>query len=211
MAAGDPAMRPTEPENHRDSSATDLEGVGAAVETAMDEHFADAQYVWTSFLVEHLVALRQRFGDLDMAMLLTVIGLTALKAAQGGQPLDTPVNAHSLSLVTGIPRETVRRKLAVLADRGWIEAAPAGGWRLTLDSENDSRARRDLQDLTQDTKRRLAGLVERLVAIGRRDAEGGGLVGRDLGPAGAGRSARRKAAGDQPPSSRTAGGSRDQR
>jgi DNA-binding FadR family transcriptional regulator len=32
-----------------------------------------------------------------------------------------PANAHSISLSTGIPRETVRRKLAALVAQGWLE------------------------------------------------------------------------------------------
>ena len=35
-----------------------------------------------------------------------------------------PCNALSISDVTGIPRETVRRKLAKLVDLGWIEKTP---------------------------------------------------------------------------------------
>lgn len=40
-------------------------------------------------------------------------------------------NAFSLSSATGIPRETVRRKVADLKKRGWIEDVPRKGLRIT--------------------------------------------------------------------------------
>lgn len=134
----------------------------------MERHFSEAQYEWTSFFTEQIFALRQRFGDLDVAVILTVMGLTSLKAVRAGQTLGTPISAHSLALATGIPRETVRRKLVVLADLGWIEAAPSGGWRLILASKDESLARQDLADLTLETNKRLALLAERLVEIGQQ-------------------------------------------
>lgn len=139
---------------------------GAAAQAALTDRFVEAQYVWTSFLLEHLVSVRHRLGDLDTVLLLTVIGLPALKAARAGDPPDAPVNAHSLALVTGIPRETVRRKLAALGRRGWIEPSPKGGWRLVLDPGGAATVNRDLDDITQETNRRVARFVEQLVLIG---------------------------------------------
>jgi hypothetical protein len=40
-------------------------------------------------------------------------------------------NAFSLSSATGIPRETVRRKVLELKKRGWIEEVPKEGLRIT--------------------------------------------------------------------------------
>lgn len=40
-------------------------------------------------------------------------------------------NAFSLSSATGIPRETVRRKVVELKKRGWIEDVPKEGLRIT--------------------------------------------------------------------------------
>ena len=40
-------------------------------------------------------------------------------------------NAYSISCATGIPRETVRRKVAELKKRGWIEDEPEQGLRIT--------------------------------------------------------------------------------
>jgi DNA-binding GntR family transcriptional regulator len=40
-------------------------------------------------------------------------------------------NAHSLSQSTGIPRETIRRKIDALIARGWLEKVPGKGVRIT--------------------------------------------------------------------------------
>jgi DNA-binding GntR family transcriptional regulator len=40
-------------------------------------------------------------------------------------------NAYSLSLSSGIPRETIRRKIDALVDRGWVEKVPGKGLRIT--------------------------------------------------------------------------------
>ncbi len=40
-------------------------------------------------------------------------------------------NAYSLSCATRIPRETVRRKIAELKRRGWVEELPGKGLRIT--------------------------------------------------------------------------------
>lgn len=40
-------------------------------------------------------------------------------------------NAYSVSCATGIPRETVRRKVQTLIKRGWVEKVPRKGLRFT--------------------------------------------------------------------------------
>lgn len=40
-------------------------------------------------------------------------------------------NAYSVSCATGIPRETVRRKVQLLKKRGWVEEVPKEGLRIT--------------------------------------------------------------------------------
>lgn len=43
----------------------------------------------------------------------------------------TGCNAYSISCVTGIPRETVRRKITAMKKRGWLEDSPEQGLRIT--------------------------------------------------------------------------------
>lgn len=88
-----------------------------------------------------LTALRQAFdGDLDLLLILTVIGERRLqqRLAPGALTYENlgaapsrvgggaTINAHSLSAYTGMPRETVRRKVATLVKRGWIERDARG-------------------------------------------------------------------------------------
>ena len=40
-------------------------------------------------------------------------------------------NAYSISCATGIPRETVRRKVAAMKKKGWLEEVPNQGLRFT--------------------------------------------------------------------------------
>lgn len=114
-----------------------------------------------------LIDLRKRFdGDLDLALVLAVIGsrtqpdswtpaLTELGRMTRGQAPDgrqLPINIQSLADYSGIPRETVRRKMAVLQDRGWVTRAEDG--RLAI----ASHAAQDLEDATGDTIAYLAAL-----------------------------------------------------
>gem|GEM_PF-3576591 len=45
------------------------------------------------------------------------------------------LSAFSIASMTGIPRETVRRKLRILADRGMIVPGPGSAFSLTLARE----------------------------------------------------------------------------
>lgn len=82
-------------------------------------------------------------GDLTMAYVLGEIGAynfsRMLKAPALGDELPTeidetqwfdqlkPCNAYSIAEATGMPRETVRRKILRLEELGWIRRAPEGG------------------------------------------------------------------------------------
>lgn len=101
------------------------------------------------FFLRYLNDIYQAFdGDLAMAIVLGEIShhntarffspqktMNAAVSALPGDPASwTGVdgcNAYSMSCATGIPRETVRRKIAELKKRGWVEAVPAQGLRIT--------------------------------------------------------------------------------
>lgn len=88
--------------------------------------------VWPVHLVAFirlLVQLRSRFyGDLDLALVLAVIGsrtqvenwkselseLGELTNRNEVEDKQLPINIHSVAEYTGIPRETVRRKVVTL-------------------------------------------------------------------------------------------------
>ncbi|MCU0792548.1 MAG: hypothetical protein MUE42_06800 [Opitutaceae bacterium] len=97
------------------------------------------------FFVEHLVRLHREFdGDLEQVILLGEIGhhnASGLRygadgslvgrGADGVAPRMQPCNAFSASQATGIPRETVRRKLAKLTRRGWVSRNERGEYFVT--------------------------------------------------------------------------------
>lgn len=94
-----------------------------------------------------LLALRHYFqGDLDvMLILLTILtkgwrnGAPKVPSAQPYiEVLPLPMNTSVISKVTGIPRETVRRKLEIMRQRRWLLRGSEGKWSVT------TRAREDL-------------------------------------------------------------------
>lgn len=88
------------------------------------------------FMTSRLRAMYQAYdGDLTLCLVLGEIASRNTERfydeRRGYQPDSfncqrqyLPCNALSISDVTGIPRETVRRKLAKLVDLGWIEKTP---------------------------------------------------------------------------------------
>ncbi len=103
-----------------------------------------------------------------MPLILAIIGQEYLTGLFAGRAAERPVRAISalrIADVTGLPRETVRRKLGILAEKGWIERKRAG-WALVTFDDAGSPARRDLAGLDQRGLERLARLciaVERVL------------------------------------------------
>ena len=77
-----------------------------------------------SRLSSELIRSRQRFGgDLDRLMILMVFTLSRLEAMQRermgqGRRRVEGLNALSIADITGLPRETARRKLMGLVEEG---------------------------------------------------------------------------------------------
>ena len=122
-------------------------------------HKASVDYVTTNFgtiwpayidaLGDLLVVLRRELdGDLDLVLILAVLagrtrpegwrtelsGYRALRRAivRGTETeLTHPINVQSLAEYTGVPRETVRRKIAQLEERGWIVREENGSLAFT--------------------------------------------------------------------------------
>ncbi|WP_372624645.1 hypothetical protein [Falsiroseomonas sp.] len=171
------------PSNRPSSDAVDVAAAAAAeaVHQAFMHRFVEAQYAWTAMLLDHLAQCRRRLGDLDAVVVLGVLGLSALAAARrelervppgavpdfysDKVPPGSAINAHSLAEITGIPRETVRRKLAFLARAGLIQRMPNRAWSLAATETGGARARGDLQDLTDSAAGNLARLFARLVTL----------------------------------------------
>lgn len=131
------------------------------------KRYPEFQYAFVEALTEHLTDLSRFFkGDLAEMLVFAVIGQTYLKAyiehskapESRREELAPPlISASRLADVTCIPRQTVRRKLEALEQRGWIEKAAGASWTLRL-SDGQSVARRDVHDLDERAIDRVAAL-----------------------------------------------------
>ncbi len=89
-------------------------------------------------------ALRELYrlfdGDLVLALVLGELGQHSARqrmAIEKGIDTDAPYamsNAYSLAQASGIPRETMRRKLEKLKALGWIRESENGGLSLNPDT-----------------------------------------------------------------------------
>ncbi len=117
----------------------------------MREDFARTQWLWVEGHLRILVELRQVFGnDLDKIMILAVIGqqmlgdplLQTLRFEQlgnGAPPLSQQrlTNIGSVAAVTGIPRESVRRKVDELVKAGWVVRGANGHLAVNARASSD--------------------------------------------------------------------------
>jgi hypothetical protein len=99
-------------------------------------NFGKLHAVHTAALARHLIACRRACdGDLDLFLVLTIIGertftprnvpdeMSFADFRDGTVKSVTPaaINLQSISDYSGIPRETVRRKIEALIAKGWVE------------------------------------------------------------------------------------------
>lgn len=108
-------------------------------------HRRELSYLTGRFLTEHLLRVHAAFeGDLTAALVLGTIGQHYIQryyeehARDSAAGLDRLVdrgehlsrvracNALSVSAATGIPRETVRRKVRWLVKKGWVAVGTRG-------------------------------------------------------------------------------------
>ncbi len=110
---------------------------GGPIQQLYEVDFAAAQSIWVEAYLELLVAMRARFGsDLDSIILISAIGQQMLAdpdlpvmghAEAESAPERTwryATNLDALARATGIPRETVRRKINALAVEGLVVRLP---------------------------------------------------------------------------------------
>jgi hypothetical protein len=141
------------------------------VTAALEANYPTVQYHYVQFLAEHLTDCRKTLGgDFDDLMMLAVLGQRFLKARQDRDAGDAGaedriwMSALRLSDVTGVPRESVRRKLNRLAKRSWVTHDPAKGWCLA-GSFDLATARVDLGDLDRRGLERLGKLIAALLPL----------------------------------------------
>jgi DNA-binding transcriptional ArsR family regulator len=145
--------------------------------------YAAYHHAWSLFFVAHLADMRRHFGDLDDALLLAAFGLGPVadkrRAAQRSRNAEAlaftgrgvspgTTNATRLAEVTGIPRETVRRKLDRFRTRGWVQQEKDGSWQLGLDATGKVVVAEELAPLQGELLRRLARLLAEFARLEER-------------------------------------------
>jgi hypothetical protein len=105
------------------------------------ENFKTIWPVHLEGFTQLLIQLRDRFdGDLDLVLVLAVIGsrtqperwspalteLGKMTRVNGREGTQLAINVQSVADFCGIPRETVRRKVNALQDRGWVTRTADG-------------------------------------------------------------------------------------
>jgi hypothetical protein len=147
----------------------------------MRQHHLEVTYVLGRLFTEHFIRVYQAFdGDLTAAIVLGTIGQynyrryyaeVGAKSPDGfhrvvergeHEPHARPCNAMSISQSTGIPRETVRRKIRKLVAKGWVRRAGPDKLIVTRAPARHF-AEFDLETLEQFVvaAREILGLVER--------------------------------------------------
>lgn len=146
-----------------------------------DEHYATLSYEVGLFMMEHLRRVNREFrGDFALAIVLGEIahhnarhlmreviprsGKSAARFAKDGSFRDhyRRCNALSVAEASGIPRETVRRKVAKLEAMGLVERDESGGLAMTRKvgrhyREFDRTTLEDLLELAERIRRTAGG------------------------------------------------------
>lgn len=121
---------------------------GSDFDAAFDRNFALAGFILNRFLVHHLLRMaRPTNGDFESLVIWSTLALqnTAGLLGPGAKPL-TPLQpdgtfpdallranglrSSDLAQITGIPRETVRRKLERLSTNGRVKRHENGRWHV---------------------------------------------------------------------------------
>ncbi len=125
------------------------------------EQYRLLQYNLTEFFIEHSLDVSRAFdGDMQMALILGIVGQVYLRGDEQGR-LNSPITASRIADASGIPRQTVRRKLQALEKRGWVYQTDSGAW-LLVEIGKEAAARFNLAQVDARGIERLLKLVRRL-------------------------------------------------
>lgn len=165
-----------------DSTRVKADGMTRAEQLAQcyRDDFAAYQYAFIEFFLAHLTDLGRSFrGDFHLPVLLALVGQARIGAGVAARakgrdvssisPEESGISASRIADVSGIPRETARRKLQKLKKSGWIDQLPSGSWYLIVDPDGKGNpARRDLAALDERSMMRVATFAARIEKLGRQ-------------------------------------------
>lgn len=144
-------------------------------EDSLRRHFGKVHAQHVAALTRHLIACREICdGDLDLFLVLTIIGERTFTVRDAPADMShqdfvdgtvdslqpAAINLQSIADYSGIPRETVRRKLRILQDKGWVIKDNRNFMTVT------DKAKANLNGLTESS---LKYLIEMDAALSRLD------------------------------------------
>jgi predicted transcriptional regulator len=139
-----------------------------------DKAFSLVAFALNRHIVDHLLRFARQFGpDYHMLIVWGVVAhqCTAHHMCPGSRPstvLDPdgmlsapdlelrPVRQRDVSPITGIPKETVRRKLLKLESEGWIQRQDSG-WVLNRNSIDP-----ELREFSRESAKRLLAVSDHI-------------------------------------------------
>jgi predicted transcriptional regulator len=139
--------------------------------TVVEENYVKFQHEFLEFLYAHLVDMRVIFeGDLDALLIFISISRYYLRDERANPDMDEEAlgdNRHltlsRIAELTGIPRETARRKLRQLESKGLLEKGQHDNWRLVV-QDGQPVIRTKYEPVWQRVMQRLVKLVRTLRA-----------------------------------------------
>ena len=144
--------------------------IDAHLAEAIEANYGQFQYHFVEFITAHLSDCSRVFGgDLQELLVLGIIGQALLSSYNSRSARDNhmdygAISASRIADVSGIPRETVRRKLRSLSERGWIVQTEDAQWKIRLEN-GVAVARKDLSELDKRGLTRMAKAILRLGPI----------------------------------------------
>ena len=102
------------------------EGMPTSLRASYDADELAQKLGFVSFSTDFLIRCYRVFdGDIKSAIIFNVISLWALRQREETENSQDVAgfscNNHSISIATGIPYETVRRKVKAMVENGWLE------------------------------------------------------------------------------------------
>ena len=186
-----PILAPMQAGNHqRIAELRQLKNFDAAYHGA----FGIVAYATNRFLIDHMLRVGRMLTENDYeAMVIWGVlahqgiahlmppGLlpSAILSERGRSVTDDsqikPLRLRDLTVITGIPRETARRKLAQLEKDQYIRKVPKG-WAVTT-----ARVDPDLRDFTRESVMRLLAVADEIMAA-LRDADARAIAAATVKP-----------------------------
>lgn len=138
-------------------------------QTVVADNYVRFKHESLEFLFAHLVDVRPIFGD-DLDALLIFIAISRFylrdeRANPDAQDAEHGVNRRltlsRIAEMTGIPRETTRRKLKLLQEKGLLEKGQYDNWQLSI-KDGQPVIRTSHPEVWQKEMQRLVKLVRAL-------------------------------------------------